>query len=176
MLPLNLFCCVYPKSIQVGQAKHKEMTRLRTELSESVLKPTCIRGPKVQQRGLEISHDQQDTTVFDESIFGPIQKQKSQAGLEAGALPSLKAYQQTVNKKSSKSSAFELMMKCFERDKQRGRESDCDEREGRRREKKPNAEEGTKVPALKNTEWKNFINGMNTKPVCCHNQSFSVVV
>ena len=136
------------------------------ELSESILKPTCIRGPKIQQRDLEISHDQQDTTLFDESIFGPIQKKREKAGWDAGAVPPLKAYQQTVVKKSSKSSAFELMMKSFERDRQRERDSDCGKRKDRRREKKLDGGERNNKPALKNMEWKNFINGVNTKPVC----------
>ena len=135
------------------------------ELSESILKPTCIRGPKIQQRDLEILHDQHDTTLFDESIFGPIQKKREKAGLDGGALPPLKAYQQTVSKKSSKSSAFELMMKGFERDRQRERDCDCDKRKDCKREKKLDGGERNNKPVLKNMEWKNFINGMNTKPV-----------
>ena len=136
------------------------------ELSESILKPICIRGPKIQQRKLEISHAQHDTTLFDESIFGPIQKKREKVGLDGGALPPLKAYQQIVSKKCSKSSAFELMMKSFERDRQRERDSDYgDKRKDCKREKKPDRGEGGNKPALKNREWKNFINGMNTKPV-----------
>ena len=139
----------------------------RPELSESVLRPTCICGPKVQQRDIEISRDQHDdTTVFEESIFGPIRKKKGKPNLEAGGIIApLKAYKQTVRKKSSKPSAFELMMKSFERERLRERDGDCDKRKDCRGEKKPKRREGNDTPALKNLEWKNFINGVNTKPV-----------
>ncbi len=147
------------------------MASQHPKLSESIPKPTCIRGPKIQQKDLEISPGQYNTTLFDESIFGPIQKKKDKAGLDAGALPPLKAYQQTISKKSSKSSAFELMMKSFEHDEQSSRERDvdCNKGKDRKGEKEQTGRERNNKPAVfKNTEWKNFINGVNTKPVCCN--------
>ena len=165
MLYMLLF---HAHDMQVGKAKHKAVVPQRPELSESVLRPTCIRGPKVQQRDIEISRDQHDdTTAFEESIFGPIQKKKGNPSLEArGIIAPLKAYKKTVSKKSSKPSAFELMMKSFERERLRERDGDCDKRKDCcRREKKLNRGERNDTPALKNLEWKNFINGVNAKPV-----------
>jgi hypothetical protein len=103
-------------------------------------------------------------TVFDESIFGPIHKKKvkSGLGLEAGIIAPPKAYK---SRKSSKPSAFELMMKSFERERQRERDRGCDKRKDCRREKKLNGGEGSNTPALKNMEWKNFINGVKAKSV-----------
>ena len=169
-----MIVCCSPTYMQVGKAKHKAVASQRPELSESVLRPTCICGPKIQQRDIEISRDQHDTTIFDESIFGPIQKKKGRPSLEAGVITApLKGHKRTVSKKSSKPSAFELMMKSFERERLRERDS---ERKDYRREKRPNRGEGNDTPALKNMEWKNFINGMNAKPVCECNQSSSIVL
>ena len=154
--------------MQVDRAKQKEIVS-HTNLSESILNP--IRGPKIRQQDVENPQEQYDTTLFDESIFGPIQKKRDKAGLETGAGPLLKAYQHTTSKKSSKTSTFELMMKSFERERRRGRDVvDSDKEKEHHREKQPAAwGEGTRSkPRMKNLEWKNFIDGVqDTKPVCC---------
>lgn len=67
---------------------------------------------------------------------------------------------------SSNSSAFELMMKTFECERQRERDDDHNKGKDRRREKEQTGGERNNKPVvLKNTEWKNFIDGVNTKSV-----------
>ena len=163
--------------MQVRQTKHKTVASQHAELSESILKPTCIRGPKIQQKDLEVLRDEHDTTIFDESIFGPIQRKKDRVGLEAGAVaPPLNAYQQRVGKKTSKSSAFELMMKRFERDRNRERDGNYDKRKDQRRDEQLDGGWRNNIlPALKNMKWKNFVNGVNTKPVCYFNNGTRVL-
>ena len=130
------------------------------------------------------SLDRHNTTLFNESIFGPIHAKnhkRDNASLEPVEFETVElpfqgnCLQKTAKQpQTSKSSMFERMIQEFEATREKGKDSERKERMSVKEDKYTDVGEEDKL-YLKNQEWKNFITGMSkaTKPVCPF--SYSVI-
>ena len=145
---------------QDGSSNNENSIRSESNLIGGVF------SPQIHQRDGYIPQDQQNTTLFNESVLGPIRKntqmsESTGVGFEARVTALRRECHQKANGISSKLSTFEQMIKSFESewqkrvDKMEKRKVQAQEDQHRDRDEKH--------PNHKSLEWKNFITGV-TKP------------